>query len=205
MIDDKYIGALIRNLRVASDFTLTIVAEKTGLSKSLLSRIEHGIVSPPLTTLAKIADALDVHISTFFREDGTAAVSSMRADQRTYITASEPPGRYKYATLVREGYGRKLMSPFAVRIQRRGFKPVYATVSGDQFIFIIDGALDYMYASTVYHLGTGDAMYLRGEVPHGPHAIHSDTVEYVMVLTRRFTHAELSAGETVMPRRSTRN
>ena len=38
------------------------IAERTGLSKGLLSRIENGLVSPPIATLGKIADALDLTV-----------------------------------------------------------------------------------------------------------------------------------------------
>lgn len=199
MIDSKYIGALIHNLRTASDFTLAMMAERTGLSKGLLSRIENGRVSPPIATLVKIADALDVHISTFFREDGVAAVSHVPAAQRAYIDASPTGGRYHYAALVAEGYGRKLMNPFTVRVRKRGFKPISNTIPGDQFVYVTEGTLDYKYAGTVYTLRPGDALYFRGEVPHGPVAVHSEQAEYVMVLTRRFTHAEITTHDMPPP------
>jgi len=189
MIDDKYIGALIHNMRVASDLTLAIVAERTGLSKGLLSRIEHGLVSPPIATLGKIADALDAHISEFFREDGVAQISQQNAAARQFIAAPH----MQFAPLVAEGYGRKLFLPFLVRLQRRAFKPdTAATVPGDQFIYVLKGRLDYSYAGTVYRVGPGDCLFFRGEVPHGPSAMHTDAVEYVMILSRRLTRVEPS-------------
>ncbi|MCX7002487.1 MAG: XRE family transcriptional regulator [bacterium] len=189
MIDDKYIGALIHNMRMASDLTLAIVAERTGLSKGLLSRIENGLVSPPIATLGKIADALDAHISEFFQEDGVAQISQQNAAARKFVATPH----MQFSPLVAVGYGRKLFMPFLVRLQRRGFKPnTDATVPGDQFIYVLKGRLDYNYAGTVYRLGPNDCLFFRGEVPHGPSAIHTDAVEYVMILSRRLTRVEPS-------------
>ena len=187
MVDDKYVGALIHNLRVASDFTLAIVAERTGLSKALLSRIENGLVSPPIATLSKIADALDVHISAFFQEEGVAEISHTRARAHRFIASPKTPWN-SFAPLVSEGYGRKLFNPFLVRLKRRSFKPISNTAPGDQFIYVVKGMLDYSHAGTIYRLGSGDCLFFRGEVPHGPSAVRTDIVEYVMILARRFTH-----------------
>jgi len=189
MINDKYVGALIHNMRIANDMTLAIVAERTGLSKGLLSRIENGLVSPPIATLSKIADALDAHISEFFQEDGVAQISQQHAAARQFVAASH----MQFAPLVTEGYGRKLFLPFLVRLQRRAFKPnLDATVPGDEFIYVLKGKLDYSYAGTVYRLGPGDCLFFRGEVAHGPAAMHTDVVEYVMILSRRLTRVEPS-------------
>ncbi len=45
------------------------MAETTGLSIPLLSQVENNAVSPPVATLLRIARALDVGISYFFREE----------------------------------------------------------------------------------------------------------------------------------------
>lgn len=193
MIDTKYVGALIRNLRVASDLTLAAVAERTGLSKGVLSRIEHGLVSPSISTLGKIADALDVQISAFFQEDGVARISYLPVAKRRRVRQGGAAWN-TFVPLTEEGYGRKLFNPFLVRLARRGFKPVSNTVPGDQFIFVTSGSMEYEYAGTVYRLNPGDALFFRGEVPHGPTAIHTPYVEYVMVLARRFTHIEPATG-----------
>lgn len=190
MIDEQYIGALIRNLRITADLTLSQIAEKTGLSKSLLSRIEHGKICPPIPTLSKIADALDVHISTFFREEGVAAVANTAYEAREFVVSQNPDHRYSFADLVGDGYGRKLMNPFIIRVERDTLKPFVNTVPGDQFMLVTEGAMKYKYAGSIYTMNAGDSLYFRGEVPHGVYAVLTPFVEYLMVLSRRFTVVE---------------
>mgnify|MGYP005873603911 CR=1 FL=1 len=53
-------GARIRSHRKAVGLSLSGLAERTGLSKPFLSKVERGLASPRLETLAAIADALGV-------------------------------------------------------------------------------------------------------------------------------------------------
>lgn len=67
----KGLGAKIRELRKEKKFTLRQVGEQTGMDHSYIGRIERGeITSPSLDTLQKIAEVLEVDISTFFGEKG---------------------------------------------------------------------------------------------------------------------------------------
>jgi len=61
------IARRIRQLRAAHELTLKGLSDLTGLSKGLLSKIENCKVSPPIGTLSKLATALSVPISEFFR------------------------------------------------------------------------------------------------------------------------------------------
>ena len=59
---EQRIGQRIRKLRKAKGANLAQLGEATGLSKALLSKIENGKVSSPVSTLALIADALQVKL-----------------------------------------------------------------------------------------------------------------------------------------------
>jgi len=63
------LGEKVRELRLKKQQTLRQVAETTGLSIPLLSQVENNAVSPPVATLLRIAKALEVGISYFFREE----------------------------------------------------------------------------------------------------------------------------------------
>jgi len=60
----RNIGGRVRTLRTELQMTLPTLAERAGLSKGLLSKLENGEDSnPSLGTLYKIAEALDVTLS----------------------------------------------------------------------------------------------------------------------------------------------
>ncbi len=62
----RTIGETIRSLRKDKDLTLKQLAKRTGLSVSLLSQIERAESSPSISSLYKIAAALDSKISDLF-------------------------------------------------------------------------------------------------------------------------------------------
>jgi two-component system OmpR family response regulator len=62
----RFIGETIRGLRKARTLTLKQMSKRTGLSVSLLSQIERAESSASISSLYKIASALDVHIAELF-------------------------------------------------------------------------------------------------------------------------------------------
>lgn len=62
----KIIGDTIRNMRKERELTLKQMARRTGLSISLLSQIERAESSPSISSLYKIAVALDARIQDLF-------------------------------------------------------------------------------------------------------------------------------------------
>lgn len=64
MINEK-----LKKFRKERGLSLRALAEKSGISKSTLNDIETGKSNPSVETLAKIAKALDIKISDFFRAE----------------------------------------------------------------------------------------------------------------------------------------
>lgn len=64
----RVIGETVRQLRKDADLTLKQMARRTGLSVSLLSQIERAESSASISSLYKIAVALDVRIQDLFGE-----------------------------------------------------------------------------------------------------------------------------------------
>jgi len=63
------IGSRLRSLRQKKKLTLQQLGKKSGLSASLISKIELGDSSASISTLYKLSAALGVHIDYFFKKD----------------------------------------------------------------------------------------------------------------------------------------
>lgn len=59
----KRFGATIRGYRENSRMTLPALAKASGVSKGLISKIEHGHGNPSLTTIHKLSRGLRVGVS----------------------------------------------------------------------------------------------------------------------------------------------
>lgn len=62
------VGHRIKNLRLHQRVTLNELAKKTGLTTSFLSQLERDLVSPSVSSLEKIASALNTKVGYFFEE-----------------------------------------------------------------------------------------------------------------------------------------
>jgi transcriptional regulator with XRE-family HTH domain len=72
------IGETIRNFRLQKSMSQGDIEKRTGLLRCYLSRVENGHTIPSLDTLAKIAQAMEVPLATFF-SDGNADASNGKA------------------------------------------------------------------------------------------------------------------------------
>ena len=66
------VGGRLKELRQERGKSMRALARSSGLSTNALSMIERGRASPSVSTLYKIADALEVPITAFFRVEPTS-------------------------------------------------------------------------------------------------------------------------------------
>ena len=59
----KSIGELVKDIRLEKHKSLTLLSNEAGLSKSIWADLEKGDKDPQITTLWRIAEALDVPLS----------------------------------------------------------------------------------------------------------------------------------------------
>jgi len=75
------VGARVKALREAMDFSLRDLAERSGVSATMLSQVERGATSPTLSVASKIASGLDLSLSQLLRLDETPHVVISRVDE----------------------------------------------------------------------------------------------------------------------------
>lgn len=175
-VKELQIGNKIRCMRQERRMTLQDVAEATGLSKPLLSQIENEQVIPPLATLLRIAKAFKVNLHTFFQQEGSTEkcilvrAGESRVLRRRRHGDSTPP--YTYHSLA---YGKKNrnMEPFLIEFEPEEWREeLLVSHEGEEFLFILEGELEFHYGDEVMELGPGDSVYYDSSEPHG-YATHS--------------------------------
>src|SRR5690349_2275152 len=91
------IGARVRALREAMQFSLRDLAERSGVSAPMLSQVERGETSPTLAVAARIAAGLDLRLSQLLRLDEDGAVTVTRPGTRP--TGGDPRAGHGYEVL----------------------------------------------------------------------------------------------------------
>jgi len=166
--------------------TLQQMAEGTGFSKGLLSKIETGLVSPPIATLAKLAEMLEVSIGEFFEGPSDADETEVffpRSDRRE-VRGRLTSNNYRYELLVR-GRKRRDMQPMLITVDAKTYKSKLVDHSGEQFIFMLEGEMDYVVGDKLYTVGPGDCLYFDARQLHGAKLRKHQKATYLVVFSDR--------------------
>ena len=171
----------IRSVRADRQLTLEQLAERTGLTKSALSKFENFRVTPSLGALASIAEALGVTMSDLF--DGVDEKPRMvvvRKDERQALERDRPDSRIRYNALAHKR-GDKVMEPFLLEVPTGVARSRRLAHEGEEFIMVLNGAIDYEYGDERLRLEVGDCMYADGSVEHTLNNPGDDAAEVLVV------------------------
>ncbi len=81
----QHLAATLKTLRQQRGWSLSRLAEETGVSKAMLGQIERNESSPTVATLWKIATGLNVPFSAFIVPDASAAPSAFDPQQQAMV------------------------------------------------------------------------------------------------------------------------
>jgi transcriptional regulator with XRE-family HTH domain len=169
------VAGRLRQLREGREMSMRALARSSGLSANALSMIERGRVSPSVSTLYKLADALGVSITRFFGEEPTRQdVVLVRASERT---------RVPFVRGVWEGLGGEKFSgrvePFVLTLEAGGSSGNSEMVhSGHEFVFCLRGHLEYLLEKERLELEAGDTLLFAAHLKHrwrnpGPNVVNA--------------------------------
>lgn len=166
--------ALLRTVRRQQGLTLEDLAERTGLTKSYLSKVERSRSTPSIAAAIKVAKALDVDVAQLFSErDDTDKIAVDRAADRS-------ADRQRYRA-VASGMLGKSMSPFVVRPNGRTTGDAHPLHGGQEFVFVHAGAVELEYGDQTWTLTAGDSAYFDASISHRIRTVGSQPAEVIVV------------------------
>lgn len=163
------LGTRIKMARKERKMTLQTLADRTGLTAGLLSKIENFRTIPSLPVLVDIAAALETDLAGILqrydaRQQGAAAGSFRPEEQKT---VEREEGRHLHYRMTRTSLSAVNMQMMYVTIPcGSGGEPV--STEGDELLYILDGRFRYRLGDEVVELTPGDALYFDGTLPHVP-------------------------------------
>lgn len=181
-MEETIIAQRIKKIRTEKELTLGEVAKRTGFTKGLISKIENNKVSPPVSTLVKIAKALDVSLGDLFSPSDAHQIKIVRKEQRLKYSPENLPDGQVIETLV-SGYYQQKIEPLMITIEDPdNYKTKLYNHPGQEFIFVLAGTMNYLYGEEEYLVSEGDSLYFNAENPHGPSPIPGRKVKYLSIL-----------------------
>ncbi len=178
------IAQRVREHRQQLGLTVAQLATSSGISKGMLSKIENGQASPSLGTLARIAAAINVPVTSLFR-----------GLEEEHDALFVPAGRG--LEIVREGtrVGHRYQLLGSMRGEHKRMEPLLVTLTeqsevfplfqhpGTELIFMLDGAMEYGHGDARYPLRKGDALQFDGAIPHGPTKLARTPIRFLSVIS----------------------
>lgn len=183
MSEAHYIGQRIRAARKERRMTLERVADQTRLSIGFLSQVERHLARPSLSSLHAIAKALDVPIGTLI---GSIDMSPAEAIPTSLSRRSE--------RAVPSAEAVPAVEPLSAPFPHQQLQPTKIHIpawlwtereshAGEEFVFVLLGAIRCMIESQPYDLQRGDSIRFSAIRLHGFQNLTGDDVEVLSVTT----------------------
>lgn len=180
------VGTRLRQLRSERNKSMRALARESGLSTNALSMIERGRTSPSVSTLHKIAEALEVPITAFFRLEPTRQDIVFRpAGMRSCIEF--PKGTW-------EGLGGEQftdrLEPFMLTLESGGSSGSYGMLhTGSEFVLCLEGKIEYEVEDHKYLLNPGDSLIFAAQLRHSWRNV-SEKISQAVIVLAGFEHGE---------------
>lgn len=157
------VGSRLAELRQERNLSVRALARASGLSANALSMIERSRTSPSVSTLYRLAEAMQVPVTAFFRVDASRQkIVFCKANERTHV----PFNRGLWEGLGGENFlGR--VEPFMLTLESGGSSGPHSMLhSGHEFVLCLRGQLEYLVEGQRYVLQQGDSLLFAAQMRH---------------------------------------
>lgn len=178
---ETVVGRNIRALRQARNLTVEGLASACGMTKGQMSKIETGSVSAPLSTIDRIAQALEAEPGLLLRRrDGNNWYLARRSELETRRKRLRNTRLY-YELLFPGGSFESTFQAMHCRVESPDQFTLFR-YPGAVLISVIRGKIVYTYGGERVSLSMGDVFFCDGAEPHGPAELIQSPVDYLLIL-----------------------
>jgi transcriptional regulator with XRE-family HTH domain len=156
---EELIGHRVRRLRADRGLSARVVAARAGITPAYLSRLENDKVSPTVSTLTRVLQAIGVSVGQLFTSDAGPVVRAgerRRVDSRgvaDYLVTPEDAQRLRVLeTVIEPGAGSGEQS--------------YHHSGDEECILVLEGGLRVWLDERLYELNAGDSITFACRRPH---------------------------------------
>lgn len=179
---DQRLGARIKAARQGQGLTLDQLAERSGVSRAMISRVERAESSPTAALLDRICAGLGIFISALFRDEHQAGPVARRAEQPVW---TDPGSGYLRRNISPPGTASRLeiveveMPPGAHVL----LDAARATHRLDQQIWVLAGEMRVTVGDAEHSLSAGDCLQILLDGPIAYRNPGETPARYAVVLT----------------------
>ena len=179
---ERIIGFHVRRIRTAQRLTIGEAAERVGISKAMLSKVENAQTSCSLSTLARLAAGFDVPLTSLLRGADTKrdAVFTPSGTAATIVGRGTRAGHH-YDLLGSLRGENKRLEPVVVTLTAKSEAHPRFQHPGTELLYMLEGEMTYMHGDSTYSMKPGDALLLDGEGVHGPVSMEALPIRFLSI------------------------
>lgn len=170
----------LKAFRKKQGYTLRTLSEKSGVAVNTISLIERRKTSPTISTLHKLATALDARLTEFCEEKTKNRVIYTKKNQRQ----EEQVGAVFMGHLGK-GLTNLTMSPMLLTfLEEANSGPEPMTHEGHELAFCLNGRIRYEVNGEQYLLEPGDSLLFEAQLPHRWENANGASSQALMILQK---------------------
>ena len=181
---ERYLGNTIRDLRQQHGLTIADVANLAGISRGMLSKIENAQTATSLENLARLAQALGVSLATLFKSYDLRAGNAqlVKSGEGMEVVRRGTKRGHTYHLLAYDQGPKKIFEPFLITIDHESETfPVFEH-PGTEFIYMLEGSMEYRHGQNTYTLAPGDALTFEADIQHGPEKLIQCPIRFLSII-----------------------
>lgn len=180
---ERALGNQIRTLRRQHDLSVSDLASAAGISNGMLSKIENGAISASLSTLQSISRVLQAPLSSLFASfEDRQDCSYVPAGQGLKIDRRGTKVGHLYQLLGHALRGDVAVEPYLITLAEDAEPYTSFSHGGVEFIYMLQGEVNYRHGSQTYHLKEGDALLFDSSALHGPESLVGPETRYLSII-----------------------
>lgn len=180
---ERVLGGQVRSLRRQHDLSASELAAAAGISAGMLSKIEHGQISPSLGTVQAIAAALSVPMTTLFAPfDERRDCSFVPAERGVVIERRGTKAGHVYQLLGHVIGGDVVVEPYLITLKEDAASYTAFQHAGTEFIYMLTGEVIYRHGEQSYRLLPGDSLLFDSGALHGPETLVKTPMTYLSII-----------------------
>jgi transcriptional regulator with XRE-family HTH domain len=182
-MDEKLISRSIRKARHKKKLSLERLSELSGLSPGYLSKVERSEKAPPISTLSKIALALDVDLPLLLGEESSmledVPLAIVRKDKTKIVSTKGTLYGYQYEALAYNKPGKNME---AFIISPAFDEKILFQHDGEEFMYVLEGVHEFNYGGEKHVLRKGDSIYYDARIPHSGRSLGKKRARILAVM-----------------------
>jgi len=181
---DAYLGYTIRQLRQQHGLTIAEISQRAGISRGMLSKIENGLASTSLETLEQLANSLGVTLARLFRDYNapSGGAQFVKNGQGMEVVRRGTRCGHTYQLLAYDQGPQKIFEPFLVSLEEQNEEFPPFEHPGTEFIYMLEGVVEYSVGGESFVLEPGDSLTFRGELPHRPEKLIQMPIRFLAII-----------------------